>query len=445
MGATGIHAVDLLVLGAGMAGLSAAAWGVRQSASVVLVERGEVGGSARMSGGTVWTVQDEGELSDHMPDSRLARALYGDFESIFDWFRSVGVVPVMEKDVLRYGRGRLISIQDYLRICEKMVRDDPASELLVGPDTRELILEDGAVRGARLVDVDGNQIEIRAGATVLATGGFQNDPDLRAELIHPNARHMPVRGNHQSRGTGLRLALAAGAQVSRPDAGFYGHLLPSEVSFSEQDDYRSLTLFFSEHAILVNLEGRRFVDETHGDHLNAIALLKQPGARGLLIADARVYEQWIIPPYAANMPSIDRFDYVFKRGARCAVAGDLDEILDMPPEWGYDGAVVRQAVLDFNRQCARGSLDPTRRFDAAPIDRPPYYLVEAVPAITFTFTGPMIDDQARVLDKEGKPIDGLYAAGGDAGGVYYNGYAGGLSSATVFGLRAARSALEGRR
>jgi succinate dehydrogenase/fumarate reductase flavoprotein subunit len=436
--------VDLLVIGGGMAGLSGAASAVRQGGSVLLVERGVLGGSARMSGGAVWIAKDPNELRNHIPDASLARVFFDDFDSIFEWFSSLDVFPLSEIPVMRIGHARVISIQHYLRICEQVVRSDPDSEILVGAETQELVIENGTVRGARLVDADGTEVDVRASATLLATGGFQNDPDLRAQLIHPNARSVPVRGNHYSNGGGLRLAMAAGAKVGHPGAGFYGHLLPAEVALVEQDDYRSLTLFFSEHAILVNRDGRRFVDETIGDHVNTMALVEQRDARGLLIADERVREEYILKPYAANQPPIDRFDYAFRRGARCAVAADLDEMLDLPPEWGYDGAAVRQAVLDFNRQCAEGKLDPPRRFDAKPLDRPPYYLIEAVPAITYTFTGAMIDEHARVLDTDGEPIEGLYAAGGDAGGFYDRGYAGGLSSATVFSLRATRNALARR-
>ena len=89
-----------------------------------------------------------------------------------------------------------------------------------------------------------------------------------------------------------------------------------------------------------------------------------------------------------------------------------------------------------------GSLDPPRRFDAAPIQDPPFYVIEVVPAITFTFGGLIVDPEARVLDEHGRPIPGLHAAGADAGGLYVRAYAGGIAAALIFGLRAARTALE---
>jgi len=434
--------VDLLVLGGGMAGLSAAAWSVKNGHSVVLVEKGELGGSA-VHAGFIWTAPSLDVLRSEIPDgdAQLGARLIDDFEPAVEWVRSLGVECQPAVEVLRFGRGHQTAIPNYLHTCEVTIRNGAGSELLVGASARTLLVEDGEVRGAEIVLSSGEVRKVRAGATVLATGGFQADPELRASLIHPNARDIPLRGNPYSSGDGLRLGQAAGGRFDGDDAGFYGHLMPSEVTLGEREDFPALTLYYSEHAVLLNLECRRFVDETVGDHLTTIALLKQPEARGLLVSDARVREEWILSPYVEGIRPTDTFDTCYRRGARCAVAHDLDELELVPPEWGYDGAAVRQALLDFNRQCADGSLEPSRRFDAVPIDRPPFYLIEAVPAITFTFGGLRVDADARVLDDDGRPIRGLHAAGADAGGLYVRAYAGGLAAALTFGLRAARTAL----
>ena len=99
-------------------------------------------------------------------------------------------------------------------------------------------------------------------------------------------------------------------------------------------------------------------------------------------------------------------------------------------------------MLDFNRQCEEGGHEPPRQFDTDPIDRAPFYVIETVPAISFTFGGLAIDNRARVLDEAGTPIPGLLAAGADAGGVFTKAYAGGLAAALVFALRAAQTAAE---
>jgi succinate dehydrogenase/fumarate reductase flavoprotein subunit len=96
-------------------------------------------------------------------------------------------------------------------------------KVLTGVRTRSLIASDGGVRGAECVLADGTVRRIEARWTLLATGGFQADPELRAEHIHPQARGIALRSNPYSAGDGLRLGLSAGGMFGQAGAGFYGH------------------------------------------------------------------------------------------------------------------------------------------------------------------------------------------------------------------------------
>jgi succinate dehydrogenase/fumarate reductase flavoprotein subunit len=435
--------VDLLVLGGGMAGLSAAAWSVKQGHSVALVEKGDLGGSA-LHAGFIWTAPSVEDLRRQIPDGdpQLAETLIAGFEPAVEWVRSLGAEVQPPVTVLRFGRGHQTSLLNYLRACELIVREDPRSEIIQPGGPKRLLIDDGEVKGAEIASPSGERREIRANETLLATGGFQGDPELRRSLIHENARDIPLRGNFYSDGVGLRLGRSAGAQFGPQNAGFYGHLMPSGIEFRANEDFPALTLYYSEHAVLLNLDGQRFCDETVGDHLTTLALLEQREARGLLISDARVREEWILRPYVDGIHPTDTWDTCYQRGARAAIASDLDELAYLPPEWGYDGEAVRQALIDFNRRCVEGTAEPPRHYDPVPINRPPFYVIEAIPAITFTFGGLLIDRHARVLDAQGRPIPGLLAAGADAGGLYVRAYAGGIAAALVFGLQAAKTALD---
>ena len=331
---------------------------------------------------------------------------------------------------------------NYLMACDRLVREH--GEVLVRSNAPRLIVEAGAVVGAEVESASGERRLVRARSTLLATGGFGGDPELRAELIAPAARELPLRANLNSVGDGLRLGRAAGAAVGTPNAGFYGHLIPSRVVYTNPYEFTDLTFYHSEHGVLLNLDGRRFCDETIGDHISTLAVLDQPEARALLITDQRVHDEWMLTPYVEGVEPLDKFQLAYKRGARAAIAEDIDEFEALPEEWGYPGEAARDALLEFNRQCEAGELSPTRRLDAAPLLDPPYYVIEVIPAITFTFTGLRIDEHARVLDSEGAPIGGLLAAGADAGGVFHRAYAGGLAAALVFGLEAAATATAGR-
>src|SRR3954447_24946128 len=435
--------IDLLVLGAGMAGLSAAAKAASEGGSVVLVEKGEaIGGSAAYAG-FIWTAPTADVMREVNPDGdpALGRRIVEDYDDAIAFVRSLGVHVAEPVTVLGYGRGCATDMANFLLARDRLVRE--RGEVLVRSHARELITEDGAVVGAA-IETPAGMRTIRATNTLLATGGFGGDPGLRAEHIAPAARDLPPRANANSTGHALRLAEAVGAATSAPNAGFYGHLIPSGVGYTNPYEFTDLTFYHSEHGVLINRSGQRFCDETIGDHLNTLHVLDQPDARALLITDQRVQEQWMPPPYVEGVEPIDKFQLAYKRGARAAIAEDIDELAYLPEEWGYDGEAARDALLEYNRQCEAGELEPGRRLDPAPLPTPPYYVIEVIPAITFTFEGLRIDEQARILSADDQPIGGLLAAGADAGGVFHRAYAGGLAAALVFGLQAAATATHAR-
>jgi succinate dehydrogenase/fumarate reductase flavoprotein subunit len=438
-------ATDLLVVGGGMAGLSAGAWAAQHGARVTLVERaGQLGGTAAMAG-FIWTAGSYEALREAIPDGdpALARRLVEGIGPAVDWIASLGVTLGPEVSVLRHGRGRQVDMAAYLRTCESIIRRAPAGRVLLGATTERLLTSgEGRVTGAEVSPADGSRERVAADAVLLATGGFQNDPVLTSLLIHPNSHSILRRSNPVSAGGGLRLGLAVGAAFGKDRAGFYGHLVSHPTRAWEPSLFVALTLYHSEHGLLLNRAGRRFIDETLGDHLSAQAVLEQPRGRALLVTDERVRREHILGSYVEGIEPVDKLALVRRYGGRIAVAEDLEELAYLPEEWGYDAQAVLATVHAFNETAASrpAELDPPRAHDSAPLSEPPYYVVETQPAITFTLGGLLIDADARVLDTEGVPIAGLYAAGGDSGGVFAGrGYAGGLALGLVFGLQAARS------
>ena len=86
---------------------------------------------------------------------------------------------------------------------------------------------------------------IRARSTLLATGGFGGDPELRAEHIQPLAADLPLRANTHSVGDGLRLGQSVGAGFGPPNAGFYGHLIPSQIAYNNPYEFTELSFYHS--------------------------------------------------------------------------------------------------------------------------------------------------------------------------------------------------------
>ena len=431
---------DLLVIGAGMTGLTAAAWASTAGARVVLVEKGQAVGGSAMYAGYVWTADSYERMREVNPggDAALARVVIDGIEPGLEWIRSLGVEVKPPVVVLGYGRGCETDLAGYLAACLAAVRRD--GTVLTQARTDHLLADGHGVHGA-VVHHDGAELTIHSRCTLLATGGVAGDPDLRARHIGPLARTLPLRANRNSTGDGLRLGLAAGGTFAGEHAGFYGHLVPSGVAYEEPTEFVSLTFYHSEHGILLNLDGSRFCDETLGDHLNTLAVFDQREARALLICDERVHRQWMLTPYVEGAEAPDKFRLAYNRGARAAIAGDIDELEALPEEWGYPGPAARDTLLAFNQQTAGGVPQPGRKLDCTPLLDPPYYVIEVIPAITNTWGGLRIDAQARVLHADGTPIPGLLAAGGDAGGLYQRAYGGGLAAGLTFGLRAAQTAL----
>ncbi|MBS1676595.1 MAG: FAD-binding protein [Actinobacteria bacterium] len=425
-----------------MAGMSAAARAAQAGARVAVVERAPEPGGSAVFAEFIWTAPSVTVMREVNPegDPALARAAVEGFAPAIDWVRSLGVTVGEPVELLGYGVGHQTDMAALFRAYRAAV-EGAGGVILTEAEPLRLLVEDGAVRGAEVRLAGGEARELRAPATLLATGGYAGDRELRARHIHPNAADLPLRANRYSAGAGLRLGEEAGAAFGLEDACFYGHLMARGLAMPDGSEIAVNTFFHSEHGVLVNLEGERFHDETVGDQLNAIALVEQPEARALLITDRRVHDEWMLRPYVKGLEPVDKFQLAYRRGARCATAADLDEFEALPPEWGYPGAKVREALVEFNRRCEAGDPLPTRVRDAQPLVDPPYYVVEVTTGITFTMGGVRTDADARALDAAGAPIPGLLAAGADAGGLYKRAYAGGLAPALVFGMRAAETAV----
>ncbi|MGE0386697.1 MAG: FAD-dependent oxidoreductase [Gammaproteobacteria bacterium] len=439
---------DLLVVGAGMAGMTAAAAAAREGANVVVIEKGpDIGGSAVLSGGGAWTIHADavGTLPrmDPLGDAALAQVLADDYPGTVQWMEGCGAQagPLARTDAIQGFPSvvRVIDVLAYIRLCRAEVRDR-GGWIVTGSQPESLVLDGGRVVGAEVVDCDGARTRVAARWTLLATGGFQGSPAMRRDLIGEHAAELMLRANPHSDGAGVRLALTAGAALRPPLDAFYGHLMPAPLHRAlEPRDFIRLAQIYSPRAILLDRDGRRFADESHAYYTNAVAVSAQPARRALLVADETV-RQYDLTAYRGQ-DVIDRFAEARAEGAHVVEAGTIAELDRAAAGWGYRG--VGAALREFNARVAADpdALVPARRAHRRPLDTAPWLAMEVQPAITMTFRGLLIDADARVLDGRGTPVPGLLAAGADAC-FYGRTYLGGLAMAAVFGRRAARTALD---
>ncbi len=240
----------------------------------------------------------------------------------------------------------------------------------------------------------------------------------------------------------MSLGIAAGGALAGPNSGYYGHLVAHPVRLRTDSDFVNFTQYHSIHCVLLNREGRRFVDESNDDHASSQIAIRQSGATALLVWDARVQQDFATAPPVAGAAPLDRFDLAVKAGARGGRFDRLDRIASFADGLGFDGTACVAALQDFNRQVsvAPEGMQPPREANYRAVERAPFYVLEVASAITFTYAGLSVDDRARALDPFGEPIKGLFVAGADAGNVYRRGYSGGLALAAGFAFRAMRTA-----
>lgn len=431
---------DLLVIGAGMAGLSAAGFAAQRGATVIVVEKSQAfGGSALLSGGVLWTATSAERMSSYGGGrSELGAVVLRNYALGLEWLRRRGVAMSQAVSVL-HGRGYQIDILDHLRGCAMLV-EQQGGHVALDTDTEKLLTDDtGAVVGARTLHEQGF-LDICARNVVLATGGYQNCAELREMYIHANAREqLLLRSNPMSCGDGIRLAAAVGAEVRPTTAGFYGHLVSESPDWGDPRLYTLLTQYHSERALLLNESGLRFCDESCGDHANTNQVVAQSNARALCFWDANVHETHATAAVVKGTEVVDKMKVALERGGRGIVTQTLDAVGKFATDQGFDGEQVCRSILDYNERCRRGweTLVPPRSENFGALDNAPFYALVVRPAITHTHGGIRVDAAARVLRPDGTPVGGLLAAGADVDGVYGVGYAGGLAMSLAFGLEAA--------
>lgn len=421
---------DLVVVGAGMAGMSAATYAAQKGMEVAVLEiAAEVGGSAALSNGYVWSVPDIDALLEEDPGADYARAsaLIEDLPSALQWLEDLGIDLGPRKGprlsrTRGLGHGHQIDVHRYMARCEGVIEASNGFVML-GCRVSELALDRGRVVGLTATDASGWHARIDSDWVMLATGGFQANRALLREHMGDEDDRIVLRSNPCSAGGGLSLGVSAGAAVAGNMDAFYGHLVASPLTEFRPAQYSDLSQFHSDRGVLLSPSGARFTDERLGDHVNAQMVSRCSGGLAVLVGDDDLRQS------VAAEEGLEKVTHAASMGARVAVRSDLDDLGTELASWFSSSK--SQFIASLNQ--ARST-----------IVHAPFWAVQVQPAITFTYGGLRTDVSSRVMREDGTTVPGLLAAGADAGGLYERGYAGGLSMALVSGLRGARLALAKR-
>lgn len=440
---------DVVVAGAGLAGLAAALACVEQGRSVQVIEkRATIGGNSAISAGAIWAPPTFERIRQYVVDGdpALQRMLVENLPADLRWLQDAGMQLSGEETLAGFGIGRVMQGGEsgkqeafMAALAETVCRQGAA--LSTGAAVTRVVR---SAEGRFQVELGDGRV-FTCAALVLATGGFQGSAALLERYLgRERAQALSLRALPDSTGDGLEIACALGAATGGDMSAFYGHTMP-DLPLSP-DELQPLTPYFARFGVLLNRDGKRFVDEGDAllEEVNPQEGSRQPGGKYYLLFDRRIYEEHgINQKVISAVPSIDRLARLMELGAPIISAASLEALAARLGDEGVPPATALATLQAYNQVCEQGrgaSLVPPRVRNAIALTQAPFYAMRCVPGITNTCGGIRIDAQARVLNNASQVIPGLYAAGADAGGVFGRHYAGFLGWALASGRAAGVSA-----
>ena len=287
----------------------------------------------------------------------------------------------------------------------------------------EILTSDGAVSGVRATDLrTGAQATFNAPVVIVAAGGFGANHEMLAQY-RPELLEAVTTNQPGATGDGIVMAQAIGADVVDIDQIQVHPTVEQGTSTLLSEGIRG------DGAILVNADGERFTDELLTRDVVSAAEWEQPGGWAYAVFDKHVYD--------ANTSVEEKF---VQKGLALS-ANTFEELAELM-EVDVDTFVATMAA--YNDAIENGEDDPMGRTASRnPIVDVPFYAIKVAPGIHHTMGGLRINTATEVLDADGNPIPGLYAAGEVTGGIHGGNRLGGnaICDINVFGHQAAMSAL----
>jgi tricarballylate dehydrogenase len=471
---------DVVVVGCGIAGLSAAVSAAETGARVAVLERAT---KDERGGNTRWTeafmrMKNENEVADDFEDHFMANSgfhldpsltaesarPYGEWPSTLKalsftdpeiiatlareapptlaWLKEAGITfSDMPSYLITQSTTRICPVGGGWALIEALAA--AAERLGVGfyyeTTARELLRgERGEVIGLRAESALNRNAAFR-GAVVLACGGFEGNSEMQARYFGERARYIrPIaRGGYYNKGEGIRMALEIGAAPCGDFSEY--HAEPIDPRSGQPEPI----VFVFPYCILVDRNGKRFINEA-SHTVDAIyenvarTINKLPGGVAYAITDAQLDK---VPNWQRTVRSDEK---PFTADTLEALAALL----------GVSATALLRTVDEFNRATRPGvfkplerdhlsteGLDPPKSNWALPIREPPFRAWPVSSSVCFTFGGLRCTADAQVIDCDGRPFSGLYAAG-ETMGIYYGRYTGATSvlRGAVFGRIAGRHA-----
>ena len=440
---------DVVVVGAGGAGLTAAAQATENGAKVIVLEKMPMvgGNSLKATGGMNAAgtkfqealgitdsgveefIEDTMNGGHQLNDIDLVTTMSQNSSDAVDWLASIGAeLPKVEatggtvhkylhepEDGSAVGSFLVEKLNAY---CESL-----GVELYLNTTATEILMDNGSAVGVLANDAE-HDYTINAKAVVLATGGFGANFDMMTQYDASLAN--AVTTNHSgATGDGILMAEAVGADTVDMDQIQLHPTVYQETGLLVSESVRSMG------GILVNAEGKRFTNDMSTRDAVSAAELEQPGAYAYIIFDQRVVD---------NLKSTQKY-------ISSGITVQADTYEELASNMGLDeeaAAAFVETMDTWNAAVAAGEDAEFGRNNGMEEDlaTAPYYAIKIAPGIHHTMGGIKIDTEAEVINTDGEPIPALYAAGETTGGVHGGNRIGGnaVCDFVVFGRIAGTNA-----
>jgi fumarate reductase flavoprotein subunit len=444
---------DLVVIGAGTSGKSAALTAAKAGLSVALLEKREqTGGSGRYAEGLAafesseqkartappgqhFPSREEG-FRTYMESSRfranpdLVRTMVDNSAETIDILKSMGVVFT---DVLIYAYDQPNELSTFHRpdgLGERMqelyLRDciNAGVDIFTSTPAKKLIVHDGAVVGVQALDSKANTMNIGAKAVVIATGGYGNNREMLRKhwWFGRTADHTFFYVDLENTGDGHNLAVEAGADTEA--AALMMALCPRNKSYNSHVSGAGC-----QPVLWVNKNGARFVNEEVGLHFlySGYAAALQPDGQVYAIIDSDTVTYLIehgsdigLGDFIAYGQKLTRLQTELDEDGAAGIGWNAGTIEGLAGAIGVHPAALAKTVAEYNAACDAGNDSLFYKSDKflRPIRKPPFYAIDMGPAMEVSCGTIRVNGNLQVLDKDRKPIPGLYATGNDAVGLY---------------------------
>jgi fumarate reductase flavoprotein subunit len=440
---------DVVVIGAGGAGYSAAITAHDAGARVIVLEKMPItGGNTQIASGGMNSAGTKHQAAQGIKDSwelmrddtlkggknmgipELVEILAKESAAANDWMTSLGA------DLSGITRGggasatRFHAPKDGSPVGPELLRvlRAAAAERKIDVRTNSRVLRinasGGAVTGVDVEERVHTHYRIEARAIVVAAGGFSANKEMVRKYC-PKCEGMATSNQPGATGDGMLLAEQVGAELIQmdqvqihPSLGANTNILVTEASRGAG-------------AIMINREGKRFIDELTTRDRASAAILEQTGKTVFLVFDGGIRKR------------LKTFEGLFHLG----LGKEAPTVEALAKTLGVDPAVFATTIANYNKyQQSKNDLEFKRGDMALPLTQAPFCSIEIQPGVHYTMGGIAINGKAQALAKGGKPVPGLYAAGEVTGGVHGANRLGGNSTieTVVFGRIAGREAAQHR-